>query len=115
MPSTIYIFHDIDKAYIAALEYVIFKYGENFWFNAALNKVVTDTLIKPHNEICSIPFIIIKKNENQLSYKGYHYIIHQLEKYNNITTNNLIYKYNLIALIIITFIILGFCIYSKRL
>ena len=79
--TSTYIFHDVDKACIDAIEYFIFKYSTKFWFNAALIKVVTDTVVKSHNETCIIPFMIIRKEneetkETQLSHKGYHYIIH---------------------------------------
>ena len=80
-----YVFHNVDKACVASIEYVIFKYGDNLWFNAALNKVVTDTLIKSYTDLCTIPFIRSENDKTQLSYKGYHYIINQIEKYNNIT------------------------------
>ena len=104
--TTTYVFHNVDKACVAAIEYVIFKYGDNLWFNAALNNVVTDTLIKSYTDLCTIPFIIIRteNDKTQLSYKGYHYIITQIEKYNNITyinnINILIYKYSLIFSIV---------------
>ena len=104
--TTTYVFHNVDKACAAAIEYVIFKYGDKLWFNANLNKVVTDTLIKSYTELCTISFIIIRteNDKTQLSYKGYHYIIDQIEKYNNITyinnINILIYKYSLIFSII---------------
>ena len=119
--TSTYIFYDVDKACVAAIEYVIFEYGEKFWFNAALNKVVTDTVVKSHDEICTIPFTIIKKEnketkEIQLSYKGYHYIIHQIRKYDNIKNinyiNSLIYKYILISSIILLIIIIIFIFVS---
>lgn len=87
----IYIFTDFEKACIAAIEYVISKYGENIWFNAALHKTVTNVYVKSRNDICTFPFTIIKtekftnegKNIINLTYKGSHYIINQMEKYNN--------------------------------
>lgn len=124
MNESIFIFHDIDKASIAAIEYVIFKHGDKIWFNAALNKVVTDILVKSHKEICTLPFTIIKKEKNiettttreiQLSHKGYHYIIHQIEKYNNIANldniNTLMFKYCLIFSIILFLFLLVLLLY----
>ena len=127
--TSTYIFYDVDKACVAAIEYVIFKYGGKIWFNAALNKVVTDTVVKSHDELCTIPFTIIKKEnketkEIQLSYKGYHYIIHQIRRYDNITNinniNSLIYKYILISssfiimLLIIIVIFIFVSVYLKN-
>ena len=88
-----FIFNDIDTACVAAIEYVIFMYGNKIWFNAALNKVVTNVYSKTDKEICHIPFIIIKKEfpnntKVSLSYKGYHYIVNQIEKYNKRYNNN---------------------------
>lgn len=86
--KTIYVFTDVDLSCVAAIEYVIYKYGTEEWFNAALNKVVMDIYTKTRKEICHIPFIITKKEftksrEILLTYKGFHYIICQIEKYKN--------------------------------
>ena len=84
----IYIFNDVDISCVAAIEYVIYKYGNENWFNAALNKVVTDIYSKNIKDICHTPFIIIKqflksKEMISLTYLGYHYIIYQTERYAN--------------------------------
>ena len=81
----IYIFNDIDTSCIAAIEYVIYKYKDKEWFNAALYKVVTDIYKKNRKDICQLPLYIIKlflENEKiLLVHRGYHYIIHQIEIY----------------------------------
>ena len=113
----IYVFNNVDVACVAAIEYVIREYGDQQWFNAALNKVITDIYSKNKKEdICHTPFIIIKReyskdNRVLLRYKGYHYIIYQIEKYNSMYNkkvngiNTFIFiMYNL--LIIIALIIL---------
>ena len=91
--KVIYVFTDVDLSCVAAIEYVICKYGTEEWFNAALNKVVMDIYAKTKQEICHMPFLITKKQftENReilLTYKGYHYIICQIEKYKNKFGNN---------------------------
>ena len=82
--TTTFVFNDVDIACIAAIEYVIYLYGNKLWFNAALNKIVTDIYLKTDKEICHIPFIILKVGGEKplLFYKSYHYIIYQIEKYN---------------------------------
>lgn len=84
--ETIFVFHDVDKSSIAAIEYVIFKYGNEEWLNAALNKAVTDLFTNSRKNICQIPFIIKKKEffnnkETILTTNCYHYVIHKIEKY----------------------------------
>ena len=110
-----YYFYDIDTSCIAAIEYVIKKYGDQIWFNAALKKVITDIYSKQRKDICSIPFIIIKRNyktkdKNKLTYKGYHYIIYKIKqyynKYNNNNNNILISSYIVLILMIIIIIIM---------
>ena len=91
--EVVYVFTDIDLSCVAAIEYVIYKYGTEEWFNAALNKVVMDIYAKTRKEICHIPFLIIKKKlieskEILLTHKGFHYIIYQIEKYKNKFGNN---------------------------
>lgn len=87
MSDIYYIFYDIDFSCIAAIEYVIYKYGNEKWFNAALNKVVTDMYLKNSQEICQPPLVIRKKKDKKeflLEHKGgLHYIICQMEKYKN--------------------------------
>ena len=61
LEESIYVFNDIDKSWLAGIEYVIHEYGNEEWFNAALHKVITDIYTKTKNEICTIPFTIIKK------------------------------------------------------
>ena len=111
------IFTDIDKSCIAAIEFVINKYCEYEWFNAALNKVMIDLYSKSRQDICDIPFIINKKEyENQVSLKtnSKHYIINQIEKYykkyndknknNNDNTEYIIFIISNIVLILLIFI-----------
>ena len=82
MKTKIFYFYDIDKSCIAGIEFVIIKYGKKKWFNAALKKVVQEVYCQKRKDICDIPFIIIKK-ENNLKYVGYNYIIKKIEQYNS--------------------------------
>lgn len=85
--KTTFIFNDVNASCVGAIEYVIYMYGKEEWFNAALYKVVTDTFhAKTKNDICYIPFIMTKKEylkskEILFEFNDYHYIICQIEKY----------------------------------
>ena len=88
--TTHYIFHKVDTAVLAAIDFVIFKYRHHIWFNSVLNKLVTDIYVKPRHEICTVPFTITKIEKEKeeggggkidLTYEGYHYIIYHVENY----------------------------------
>ena len=116
--KNIYVFYDTDKTCIAAIEQVIRKYKNKKWFNAALKKVVTDSYLQIHDNICKIPFFIIKyknnKGDDKLIPMGYHYIIDKIEKYNNKYEYNekgWIFNKYILSIIIIILIIIIFNIF----
>ena len=121
--TTNYIFNDIDTSCIAAIEYVIYKYENEEWFNAALNKVVTDVYTKTGKNICHIPFIITKKEclktkKVILTHKGYHYIICQINKYakqynKNNNVNNNIFLFIICILLLSLLFILALSVWNK--
>ena len=116
--KTVLVFNDVDTSCVAAIEYVIRKYGKEEWFNAALAKVVTDIYTKKRGEIVRTPFVIVKEEcvkskEIFLTHKGYHYIVHQMERYYNkynpkISENDIFY-----FAIYILFLIIFTVIFSR--
>ena len=121
-----YYFYDIDTSCIAAIEYVIYKYGNHIWFNAALKKVITDIYSKQRKDICSIPFTIIRRKyktkdkEDKLKHKGYHYIIYKIKQYhnkynknNNNNINNIIIMM-LTVIILIIILLMSMCNYNNN-
>ena len=110
MTTLVYTFHTFEKATIAAIEYVIRKYKYESWFNGALSKTVNVLYHnKDSSQLFKPPLVIHKDNNDTLYHRqGYHYVISDIESYNqyfnktNVTTRICLFLilFNLMYLVI---------------
>jgi len=82
-------FNQYSTATLAAIEYVIKKYGHNEWFNGVLRKLMLNLHVMTNNKTFKKPLIFFYKNKLVIGYEGYHYLIFQMEKYSKLYNMNL--------------------------
>ena len=70
-------YYDVERANLAAIEYVIYKYGKCEWFNHQLRFHVYQLFI--NKNIFNPPLIIYYHNFEYV-YEGYHYLIDMMER-----------------------------------
>ena len=83
-----YYFYQYHGATVAAINYVINRYGDEKWFAGHLRKLILDLHFKPSKECFAKPLVIIQhsvrnNNDNDIvdmDYKGFHYLIDQMEQ-----------------------------------
>lgn len=106
-------FHYYDRATIAAIEYLIQRYGNEYWFNYKLASLMNELYSKPPHQT------FIKGNGLTIyydietgeikNYNGYHYLIEEMIKYGEIMSIN-VYIYwmklilNLISILLCIYI-----------
>ena len=75
-----YYFYQYHEATIAAINYVIDKYGDEKWFAGHLRKLILDLHFKPSKDCFAKPLVIHCVGNNVTDYKGFHYLIDQMEQ-----------------------------------
>ena len=83
-----YYFYQYHEATVAAINYVINRYGDEKWFAGHLRKLILDLHFKPSKECFVKPLVIIqhsvRNNDDNdivdMDYKGFHYLIDQMEQ-----------------------------------
>ena len=112
-------------ATLAAIEYVINKYGHHHWFNSQLRMLLKNLYLISNTETFKPPLIIqafIDENGQKVLNKisGYHYLINTMEKYDKLSHLPINYKlikiyiYFIYIIITIIFIIIIYYFIKKN-
>lgn len=138
--TSLFLFHDPNLQMIAALNYIIEKYGEEKWLGGILNQAVTSHLMNENHKLGTAsrnenglnPLGFIKnsreirllsqnywrgKSRSDPMLEGCHYIIQRVETYNSILKNMRIFRVvSLVSftMLLIAALVLFISIHFKR-
>ena len=106
-------FYQYSNATIVALEYIIKKYGHELWFNACLRKLMSDLHAKSSTITFKKPLVIYHDNNRILGYRGYHYLISEMDKFYLLNRINVTYLYILQIFVFIFILILLYAFWER--